>query len=126
MLYIEDLKRAYVIKRNIETAEKEIAKLSEEQKQNIDTASTATVALEQEMLEYKVSVLNGSLLEIVDFIKNCEDSLVSQAMYHRYLKGKTWEQVALSLGGYNSAECIRKMVNRYLDKKGVTKRAGEA
>ena len=80
MLYIEDLKRAYVIKRNIEAAEKEIAKLSKEQKQNIDTASTATVALEQEMLEYKVSVLSGSLLEIVDFIKNCEDSLVSQAM----------------------------------------------
>ncbi len=115
MLYIEDLKRAYSLKRSVEKIEETISGLKKHDKNLICT-------MECEMLEYKLSILNGSLSEVVDFIKNCEDSLVSQAMYYRYLCGKTWGQTAQYLGAYNTADCIRAMVGRYLDKKGVIRR----
>ena len=119
MLYIEDLKRAYSLKRSVKKTEETISELKKHDKNLI-------CSMECEMLEYKVSILNGSLAEIVDFINDCEDALISQAMYYRYLCGKTWGQTAQSLGAYNSSDCIRKMVERYLEKKGVTKRVGEA
>ncbi len=115
MLYIEDLKRAYLLKRSVEKTENAISEIKKHDKNLI-------CSKECEMLEYKLSILNGSLLEIVDFIKDCKDSLVSQAMYNRYLCGKSWEQVSLALGGYCTADCIRKMVERYLQKKGITRR----
>lgn len=124
MLYIEDFKKAYTLKKNIACIEEDIRKLDKEldEKEVQGFEEILGIDAEKEMLEYKLCILNGNLMEIIDFINGCKDVFVSRALYCKYLKNESWSKVAMSLGGYNSGDCIRKMVERYLDKKGVTRR----
>jgi hypothetical protein len=121
MLYIEDLKEAYALKKTMADIEKEIKELDSMETQ--EEQAKIAIAKEKEMLEYKLAILGGSYAEIVDFIKDCEDPLVSQVLYYKYLKNETWVKVAMLMGGYSSEENARKMAERYLAKKGITRRA---
>ncbi len=50
------------------------------------------------------------------FIDSIEDSLTRQVFHYRYSRSMTWQQVASTLGGRNTNEGVRKMVERYLKK----------
>lgn len=57
--------------------------------------------------------------EIESFINAIDDSFIRQIFHYRYVKSMTWSQVAYMIGGYNTAECVRKMAERYLKKMEV-------
>lgn len=121
MLNMESLKKVYELKGCIAAAEAEIAELKRKEAVDCDSATKSVISQEREMLEYKVAIMSGDVAEAIEFIDACEDVTVNQAMYYRFLKGNSWDAVAATLGGYNSAEGIRKMVERYLEKMGITK-----
>ncbi len=51
------------------------------------------------------------------FIDSIDDSLTRQVFYLRYSKCMTWQQVAGAIGGRNTNEGVRKIVERYLKKQ---------
>ena len=52
--------------------------------------------------------------EIEEYINTIDDSLTRQILSLRYVNGLTWEQVAASIGGGNTADSVRKVAERFL------------
>lgn len=53
--------------------------------------------------------------EINEFIESIEDSLLRQIVALRHINGLSWDQVAASIGGGNTAEGCRKRLQRFFD-----------
>ncbi len=70
---------------------------------------------EAEVLE-RVQACKAKRRRIKKFINDIDDSFTRQIFYYRYVKCMTWQQVAYMTGGYNSADCVRKIAERYLEK----------
>ena len=51
------------------------------------------------------------------FISTLEDSLIRQILSLRYVNGLTWQQIAFSIGGGNTADSVRKVHNRFLSRQ---------
>ncbi|MCI8387041.1 MAG: hypothetical protein HFE63_01065 [Clostridiales bacterium] len=49
-------------------------------------------------------------------INSVDDSFMRQVLTYRFVDGLTWYQVAMSVGGGNSADSIRKACVRFLAK----------
>jgi len=64
-------------------------------------------------LERRIDDLMDLRAEILAFVEGIEDSLLRQVMVLRHVNGLTWEQVAASIGGGNTADSVRKMHDRY-------------
>lgn len=54
------------------------------------------------------------LQRLTRYIDAVEDSLMRQILTARYIEGKTWNQVADSIGGGNTEDSVRMLHNRYL------------
>lgn len=67
-------------------------------------------------LNRKVEELIDLVEETYEYIDNIDDSLVRQIIILRYVNGLTWDQVAASIGGNNTADSVRMMCNRFLGK----------
>lgn len=68
-------------------------------------------------------VIKGKLAEIqlerkrmVEYINSIDDSLLRQILFYRHVSCMGWKQVALSIGGDNTADCVRKAHDRFIDK----------
>lgn len=55
--------------------------------------------------------------EILDFVNSIPDALVRLALSLRFINGLEWEQVALHIGGGNTADGIRKLCHRFLKER---------
>lgn len=55
--------------------------------------------------------------DIERFIDNIEDSLTRRIFRMRFVEGFNWVKVAMQVGGDNTADGARKIVDRYLQKK---------
>ncbi len=67
-------------------------------------------------LNRKIEGLIDLVEETYEYIDSIEDSLIRQIITLKYVNGLTWEQVAASIGGNNTADSVRMMCNRFLDK----------
>ena len=54
------------------------------------------------------------MAEINRYVENIDDSLIRQIIILRHVNGLTWEQVAASIGGNNTADSVRMMHDRFL------------
>ena len=70
----------------------------------------------QRKLSRRVEELLDLTEEANEFIEGIDDSLVRQIITLRYVNGLTWEQVAASIGGNNTADSVRKIAERFLQK----------
>lgn len=68
----------------------------------------------QRKLNRRVEELIDLVEETYEYIDNINDSLIRQIITLRYVNGLTWEQVAASIGGNNTADSVRKMAERFL------------
>ena len=51
-----------------------------------------------------------------DYISNIDDSFVRQIMSYRFVNGLSWQQVADCIGGGNTADSVKKVCYRHLEK----------
>lgn len=51
--------------------------------------------------------------EINDFIMSIDDALIRLIIALRFINSLTWEQIALHIGGNNTADGVRKLYKRY-------------
>lgn len=56
------------------------------------------------------------------YIADIPDSLTRQIFTQRFVNGKTWLQVANSVGGYNTEDGVRMICRRYIDKENKKER----
>lgn len=68
------------------------------------------------------TIIQGKLLtclaernRLERYIASIPDSLNRQIFTFRFINGLTWEQVAASIGGRNTADSVKKRCYRYLD-----------
>lgn len=61
--------------------------------------------------------IGKKLSAISNFILDCKDPLIKKCMLHKFIELKSWEEVAASVGGYNSAGSCRMLVIRYLNRE---------
>ena len=57
------------------------------------------------------------LLKLQDLIYSIDDSLLRQIFELRYVEGKSWTAIEVALGSYTSADCLRMLHDRYLEKR---------
>ena len=69
----------------------------------------------QRKLNKRVEELLDLVEEMNEYIENIDDSLVRQIITLRYINGLTWNQVALSIGGDNTADSVRMIHDRFLN-----------
>lgn len=67
-------------------------------------------------LSRRVEELLDLLEEINEYIESIDDSLIRQIIILRYIKGLTWDQVAVHIGGGNTADSVRMALNRFLER----------
>ncbi len=67
----------------------------------------------QRRLQRRADELMDLLEEINEYIEGIDDSLLRQIVYLRHVNGLTWDQVAASIGGGNTADGVRMMHDRY-------------
>ena len=58
--------------------------------------------------------LDDELEEIDIWIAHVPDSMTRQIIWMRYLQGLSWQQVATRMGGGNTADGMRKKIERFL------------
>ena len=56
-----------------------------------------------------------SIKEIEEFIDGADD-FTRQILYYRYIRGLSWTHVAMETGGYNNANAVRRITERYINK----------
>ena len=65
-------------------------------------------------LQRRAEELIDLVAEINRYVENIDDSLIRQIIILRHVNGLTWEQVAASIGGNNTADSVRMMHDRFL------------
>ncbi len=55
--------------------------------------------------------------EAVEYIYSIPDSLTRQIIYYRCVSLMSWRRVAYEVGGYNTAESVRKIYDRFFEKQ---------
>ena len=82
---------------------------------------TGNLASKKADIRAKIAELQGKLIEeyskLMNYIETIDDSIIRQIIYHRCILCMQWGQVARHVGGGNSADGLRKMLDRFLDDK---------
>ena len=75
-------------------------------------ASEVDITNKIEELQKKVYEEQYRLLK---YIETIEDSLMRQIMYHRHVLCMKWNEVAMTIGGGNTEDSVRKAHDRFLE-----------
>lgn len=54
---------------------------------------------------------------LIRFVSSVEDSQMRQILTLRYVNGMTWQRIATEIGGGNTEDSVRKMNDRFLEKR---------
>lgn len=65
----------------------------------------------------RLKEVNRRLSAISDYILGCSDPLIRELMLHKFIELKSWEEVAMCVGGYNSSGSCRMLVMRYIGRE---------
>lgn len=69
----------------------------------------------EELIQSKMLEIQREKKRIMEFIDQIQDSQVRQIVFLRNVSCKTWDEISIDIGGYNSADGVRKIYTRYLD-----------
>lgn len=70
-----------------------------------------------ELLEENKKVYNERLFVIESYIAEIDDPLIKNIVRYKYIENKSWLKVAQLVGGYNTADSVRKTLERFLKKE---------
>lgn len=77
----------------------------------------AEIADLKALIELNIQKCWYELNRLNRYIGTVDDSLTRQILSLRYINGLTWNQVALSIGGGNTADGVKKRAYREIDRK---------
>lgn len=80
------------------------------------TALAAEIADARAIIQAKINLSVVEYNRLNRYIASIDDSLIRQIISLRYINGLSWVQVAMSIGGGNTEDGIKKACYRYLDK----------
>jgi len=70
----------------------------------------------RELIEIKNNELEKKRLEIERYIQTVDDSYMRELLRLRYIDCKSWQGVAMAMGGMNTKDGVRMAVSRFLEK----------
>lgn len=128
----KDLSEIYYLKREIDTLEEQIEILKARAEKVTSTVSdmprgSKTVDYKDilvdtaELLTERINAYNERLFAIEDYVAKIDEPFIRAIIRHKYIEQKSWSQVARLMGGYNTADSVRKALDRFLkrgNKKG--------
>lgn len=68
------------------------------------------------ILKEREEKINNLLCEIEEYISTVDDSIVRLIISYRVVENMDWNEVADNIGGGNTADSVKKMYYRYVDK----------
>lgn len=76
----------------------------------------AAIADLKRLTEKNTERLELEKQKLETYIQSVEDSYMRQLLRLRFAECKSWRAIALSMGGYNGEDGVRKAVRRFLEK----------
>lgn len=71
---------------------------------------------DKEKLEKRYAKMLKEYSDTMKYIKSIEDHTTYLIFHYRFISGYSWVKVAMTIGGNNTADCVRMRVNDYLKK----------
>lgn len=134
--YTDMVKEIKEIKKRIAELERRLKKIQEEstkiivkggtggeQLYKIDSIKKAEVEETEYLVNKNIRILNQRekeaeelIVEIEEFINTISDSRIRRMITFKYIKGLTWNQTAMAMGGRHTADSCRMDIKRFLKK----------
>ena len=70
----------------------------------------------REILERNMERLYCERKRLAEYITELDDSFIRQSLYLRFMERKSWVQVAMAVGGGNTADGVKKACYRFLSR----------
>ena len=77
--------------------------------------TVARIVLQREKTRRRIEVLTERKNAVEDYIAQCSDYFGLLLRWH-YIEGRTWTSIALTIGGGNTEDSVRKACHRYVIK----------
>ena len=77
--------------------------------------TVARIVLQRERTRRRIEVLTERKNAVEDYIAQCSDYYGLLLRWH-YIEGRTWTSIALTVGGGNTEDSVRKACHRYVMK----------
>ena len=77
--------------------------------------TVARIVLQREKTRRRIEALSEHQAAVEDYIAQCSDYYGLLLRWH-YIEGRTWTSIALTIGGGNTEDSVRKACHRYVIK----------
>ena len=77
--------------------------------------TVAQIVLQREKTRRRIEALSERQAAVEDYIAQCSDYYGLLLRWH-YIEGRTWTSIALTIGGGNTEDSVRKACHRYVMK----------
>lgn len=77
--------------------------------------TVARIVLQREKTRRRIEALTERQAAVEDYIAQCSDYYGLLLRWH-YIEGRTWTSIALTVGGGNTEDSVRKACHRYVIK----------
>lgn len=77
--------------------------------------TVARIVLQREKTRRRIEALTERQSAVEDYIAQCSDYYGLLLRWH-YIEGRTWTSIALTIGGGNTEDSVRKACHRYVIK----------
>lgn len=77
--------------------------------------TVARIVLQREKTRRRIEALSERQAAVEDYIAQCSDYYGLLLRWH-YIEGRTWTSIALTIGGGNTEDSVRKACHRYVIK----------
>lgn len=77
--------------------------------------TVAQIVLERERTRRRIEILAARKKAVEDYVSACGDYFGMLLRWH-YIEGKTWASIALTIGGGNTEDGVRKSCHRFVVK----------
>lgn len=82
---------------------------------NTVSDTVAQIVLQREKTRRRIESLTERKNAVEDYVAQCSDYYGLLLRWH-YIEGRTWTSIALTVGGNNTADSVRKACHRYVIK----------
>ena len=126
----KELSQLYYLNREIEQDKKRLAELRAASTSTVSTitglphargitdktALVAEVVYLEGVIQNKIERTFYEYQRLLSYIDSIDDSLIRQIITFRHINGLSWTAVAMNIGNGNTADGVKKVYYRYLEK----------